>query len=126
MPCARKGGDAGEVFIEAIIAAAIVAAALGATCRVISDSAARDRGIEARRAAVMVAQSELADVGAEIPLRPGETAGLTGALAWRVTVSSYADATTAGPLLEVLVTVSPRTGGPALANLRTLRLGAGA
>ena len=120
------GGDAGEVFIEAIIASAIVAMALGATYRVIADSAARDRGLEARRAALMIAQSEMADVGAEIPLAPGQTSGVIGALVWRVTVSPYAEATAAGALWKVAVAVSPRSGGPALVTLQSLRLGAGA
>ncbi|HEY2179430.1 MAG TPA: hypothetical protein VGH15_12695 [Caulobacteraceae bacterium] len=116
------------MFVEAIIAAAIAAMALGSAFRVIVDSAARERGVEARLTAVQIAQSELADVGAEIPLTPGETDGVAGAMAWRVEVSPYVDVSepsSAGQLLQVAVTVRPRGGGAKLAELTTLRLASG-
>jgi hypothetical protein len=114
------------VFVESIIAAAIVAMALGGTFQVISDSAARDRAGEARRVALLTAQSEIAAVGSEIPLQPGQTAGLAGDLVWRVSVSPYADGvddSAAGGLWRVMVSVGPRDGGAELAHLETLRLG---
>lgn len=107
------------------MAAAIAAMALGATFRVIGDSAARERAVEARLAALQIAQSELADVGADIPLTPGDTEGVLGAMAWRVEVAPYADASqesAAGHLVQVTVTVRPRAGGANLAELTTLRL----
>lgn len=118
--------DAGSVFVESIIAAAIVAMALGATFQVIAQSARRGHAIEDRREALLVAQSELAAVGSEIPLTPGQSAGLAGDLEWRVDVSPYADAigaSAAGSLWRVEVSVSPRDGGESLARLTTLRLG---
>ena len=63
--------DSGSVFLDTMIAAAIVALTLGVMFRTISDSAARQRTIEARRSAYLVAQSELASVGSAIPLAPG-------------------------------------------------------
>jgi len=119
-------GDAGSVFVETIIAAAIVAMALGATLRVVADGASRDRGAEARRAALLVAQSELADVGSEIPVVAGESAGQSAGLSWRVDIAPYGagDAGNAvGGLYAVTVRVRDRSGGPALVTLRTLRLG---
>jgi Tfp pilus assembly protein PilV len=115
------------VFVEAIIAAAIVAMALGGTLTVIADNAARDRAAEARRGALLLAQSMLADVGAEIPLEPGQEAGVSGDLIWRVAISPYgfgggAANNPVGELLAVAVQVGPRAGGPALVTLRTLRL----
>lgn len=120
--------DAGSAFVESIVAAAIVAMALGATYRVIADSAGRDRAAEARRAALLVAQSELANVGVEIPLAPGDASGLSGDMAWRVAIAPYdenQDKNPAGELLYVAVSVAPRDGGPALVTLRSLRLGPG-
>jgi hypothetical protein len=118
--------DRGAVFVEAMIAAAIVAMALGSTFQVIADGAARDRRIEARRMALLVAQSEMADVGADIPLQVGETTGVSGRYAWRVDVSAYTAegaANSAGALLKVSVAVRPREGGPLLATISGLRLG---
>ena len=119
-------GERGSVFVESIIASAIVAMALGATFRVIADSSARDRGIEARRTALLVAQSELDAVGAEIPVAPGRTAGIAGDMVWRVEIAQYpngGDANPAGALFRVVVGVRPRSGGPELAVLQSLRLG---
>jgi general secretion pathway protein I len=122
----RAASDTGSVFVEAVIAAAIVAMALGATFRVIADTAQRGRAVDIRRAALLIAQSRMAAVGSEIPLRPGESAGLSGDMVWRVEVEPWSEAdgtSAAGPLLRVNVSVRPREGGAALAGLSTLRLG---
>ena len=122
----RSGSDAGSVFVESIIAAAIVAMALGATFQVIADGANRDQAVESRRAALLIAQSELAAVGSEIPLTSGQTAGLAGDMVWRVEVSPYADGvddSAAGALWRVAVSVQRRGGGADLAHLDSLRLG---
>lgn len=118
--------DGGGVFIEALVATAIVAMILAATFRVIADGAARERRIDARRVALLVAQSELAAVGADIPLIPGESSGLAGGFVWRVNVSSYdgaGAANDAGGLMKVHVSVRPRAGGADLVALDSLRLG---
>lgn len=123
---ALRKGENGSQFVDAIVAAAIVAMALGGLLRVVADGAARDHGVEARRSALLVAQSELADVGAEIPLTPGHSAGVSGDLVWRVDVSRYSGGTASNPvgaLMQVTVNVGPRGDGPALVTLRTLRLG---
>lgn len=122
----RSRDDAGSVFVEAVIAAAIVAIALGGTFRVIADSAARGRAVEARRVSLLLAQSEMALVGTVIPLVTGESAGLAGDLVWRVRISPYAEgdsADLAAILWRVDVSVRPRSGGAPLASLATLRLG---
>jgi type II secretory pathway pseudopilin PulG len=118
----------GSAFVESIVSAAIVALALGATYRVIADGAGRDKAAEARRAALLVAQSELADVGADIPLSAGDASGQSGDLAWRVAITAYnedEDKNPAGKLWDVAVSVGPLEGGPTLITLRSLRLGAG-
>ena len=123
-----RRADAGSAFVESIVAAAIVALALGTTYRVIGDGAARDRAAEARRSALLVAQSELAAVGADIPLTPGDVSGQSGDMAWRVEITPYAeseDKSPVGALLRVGVSVWPRNGGSALVSLQSLRLGSG-
>ena len=100
--------------------------ALGGAFRVIADSAVRDRAVESHRAALLVAQSELAAVGSEIPLRPGQSAGMAGDMVWRVEVSPYSDGiddSAVGVLWRVAVSVQPRAGGTDLAKLESLRLG---
>ena len=124
----NPGDDAGSAFVESIVAAAIVAMALGSTWRVVADGAARDRGAEARRAALLVAESELAAVGADIPLAPGDASGESGDMAWHVEIVPYdesADKNPVGDLLRVAVSVSPRSGGASLVTLQSLRLGSG-
>ena len=123
---APLGRDAGAIFVEAMIAAAIVALALAGTLKVIADSARRGQAVELRREALLVARSRLDAVGADIPLRAGDSAGAAGDLVWSVRVTaapeSVADSA-AGGLWRVAVSVRPRQGGPALASLATLRLG---
>jgi hypothetical protein len=122
----RPANDSGSVFVESIIAATIVAVALGATFQVIGDGANRDRAVQARRGALLVAQSRLAAVGSEIALRSARTDGQEGDLAWRVDVSPDSDgidASAGGALWRVIVSVRPRAGGGELVRLDTLRLG---
>lgn len=117
--------DAGAMFVESIIAAAIVTMALGTLFQVVMDSANRDRAIESRRTALLIAQSELADVGSEIPLQAGQSAGFSGNMAWRVEITPYSDgvdSSGAGELWRVAISVRPRNGGADIANLTTLRL----
>ncbi len=116
------------MFIEALVATAIVAVVLAATFHAIVDGAARERMTESRRLALLVAQSELASVGADIPLDPGENAGYAGDMVWRVDVSPYGEADApneAGALMKVRVAVRARTGGPDLMVLDSLRLARG-
>ncbi|MBV9994440.1 MAG: hypothetical protein JO127_04425 [Caulobacteraceae bacterium] len=118
--------DGGSLFVEAVIAAAIVALALAATFRAIAESADRGRRIETHREAALVAQSELASVGSDIPLQEGGTSGVAGDLVWRLEVSPYSDgvdASAVGALWRVTVAVRPRTGAADIVRLETLRLG---
>jgi hypothetical protein len=118
--------DAGEIFMESVIAAAVVALIMVAMFRVITDAAMHTRMNEQRRVALLVAKSELAEVGSEIPIASGANAGVSGDMAWSVQVSPYSDdsgASSVGNLWAVDVYVRPRAGGRPLVRLRTLRLG---
>jgi len=109
-----------------MIAAAIVALVLGTTFEVIADGARREKAAATDRLALLVAQSELDDVGVDIRLESGETSGAAGPFAWRVDVAPYAaegEPNSAGSLWKADVTVRRREGGPNLASLSTLRLG---
>ena len=116
--------DGGTVFIDTLVAAAIVALALGMLYRVVGASAHRSVALADRRMALLIAQSELANVGAEIAAAPGTTEGIQGPFAWRVEIApdpATSAASNTGRLMSVTVSVA-RRGEPALVSLRTLRL----
>jgi general secretion pathway protein I len=119
-------GDEGSVLIESMIAAAVVAIMLGGLYQTIGASAQRHRMIEARRAALMIAQSELASVGADIPVATGRTSGVSGGYIWEVETAPYGaggiTVSDAGRAALVTVSVSARDGGGPLATLRSVRL----
>lgn len=120
-----RAAEAGFTLMETLVAAAIIAAAMGMTYDVVSSSARTAREMQDRRQAVLVAQSLLAQVGATIALAPGASSGRDGALAWLVDIDADRDDQTAGgpPLLAVRVAVG-RIGEPRpLVALRTLKLG---
>jgi type II secretory pathway pseudopilin PulG len=117
--------DSGSMLVETLIAAAIVAAMTGAMFVSLAGSAERQRMVAQRRQALMVARSELALVGAEVPARPGRVTGLSGPYAWQIDISPYGgdlNPSQAGGLAAVTVTVRRDPHGAPLATLHTLRL----
>ena len=120
--------DSGSIFIDTMIAAAIVAVSLGAMCQVIANSAARHRMTESRRTALMIAQSELAAVGSAIPISVGQVSGAEGRYVWLIDIEPRDAGFTqskAGSLWTVSVVVRAQGEGE-LARLESLRLGPGA
>ena len=119
-----KRGEAGSVLIEAMVAAAIVALMLGAMYRSIADDARGERVLVQKRAALLIAQSELDAAGTVTPLAAGAIAGVEDNYVWRMDMEPYASAQgSAGKLWQVTVTVRPRDGSVSLVTLRTLALG---
>lgn len=125
-----RARDAGSVFMESLVASAIVAMILVASLHVVADGGAHAREVEDRRMALLVARSELAAVGADIPLEAGENDGVSGGMLWSVRTDPYDDlsgsgtlASSAGRLWRVRVAVRPRGSRRDLAVLDTLRLG---
>ncbi|MDR3509125.1 MAG: hypothetical protein P4L64_14625 [Caulobacteraceae bacterium] len=118
-------GERGSVFIETLVATAIVALVLAAACQTVADSIARHQTMEARRYALMVARSQLAAVGSAIPLETGTTEGRDGDDIWRVDMGpcgSESAASTAGRLYCIAVSVRSAQGGAALVTLNSRRL----
>jgi hypothetical protein len=121
--------DSGSVFIESMVAAAIVALSLATMYRVIEDGAMRNRTVNEKQNALLIAQSELAAVGSAIPLATGMTGGTEGPYAWRIDISpsdAESPASSAGPLWQVTVSVRPLDGGNAIITLNSLALAPGA
>jgi hypothetical protein len=128
--------ERGSVLIEAMCGAAIIAMTLIAMYTSIVTTAAHNRMAEARRVAMMIAQSELAAVGPLIPSAPGTTEGTNGDFYWRVDIAPYnmgggppqpalgQAPNQTGQLCLVTVTVADQKRAP-LAVLTTLTLAHG-
>ena len=105
-------GEQGHVFVEALIAAAIVSMMVGAMFHSVQGIASRARAVDERRQALLIAQSELAAAGVSLN---GSASGAEGAFGWRVETAPYQQG------LE-RVTVRVGKAGRTLISLSTLRL----
>jgi type II secretory pathway pseudopilin PulG len=115
--------QSGSVLVEAMVAVAVIAMMLAVTYRSVGESVLRARAAEASRTAGLIAQSRLAMVGAEIPLTPGDTAGVDGDFTWRVLIEAAPqDPSAMGQLLSVTASVRRRARGADLAVLHSQRL----
>ncbi len=120
-----KSDERGSLFLEALIAAAIIAMVLAGAYQAVGAAAARQHQLEARRAAYLIAQSQLASVGGDLAVQPGSAGGVDGDYVWRIDITPYRDAlaqSAAGELYQVRVGVRPRGAGADLAVLTSLRL----
>ena len=90
----RIRSDRGFTLVEVVVAIAILALMAGIIFRVNSDSIRNIHRAEVLANASALAQSLIAKVGTEIPLREGEARGQSGTgLQWRVQMKRYGDAT---------------------------------
>ncbi len=88
-----RGDEAGFTLVEIVAALAILALSLSALLGVLSDGIGRAGQAEAYAEAGSLAQSLLARVGTEIPIREGITTGeLAGGYRWRLQMEPYGDA----------------------------------
>jgi hypothetical protein len=113
-------------LVEALVSAAIVSAVLGVTFEAVSGAEFRRAEVERRRTALLIARSEMAAVGAEIPVVSGETNGVEGDFTWRVRIDPAEGGQTAigqvGPPELVTVSVRAARGGRDLVVLKSLKL----
>jgi general secretion pathway protein I len=114
--------ERGSIFLETIVACAIVAMILGVTLDSIGAGARRTARLAAASGALAVAQSRLAETGIVTPLVPGETRGGEGAYRWRIDVRPFGVPGPAGTPYQVTVAVGV-AGIPGLTTLQTIRLG---
>lgn len=115
----------GFALVETLIAAAMIAGMLGVVFQVIQTGARQSREVENRRVAILVAQSQMASIGAAQNSSFGETRGISRGVHWRIAIKPYrALGASAVNLEEVTVT----TGIPAenkprdMFILRTIRV----
>jgi type II secretory pathway pseudopilin PulG len=115
--------DSGSALIEVLVGLAIVALSLGVLFEVVGNGAVRAHQAENKRAALVLAQSELAAAGFAYPLNGGPVNGVEGPYSWWIDAAPYGrDKSNAGQLWRVTVQVGLQSGGPILVQLRSLRL----
>lgn len=113
----------GFALVEAVIALAIVAAMLGITFQTIARAQRTAADTEARRFAMLEARSILAQVGATIPLVPGNAQGVSGPWVWHVEIAADAGEHPQHDVPIDRVAISVEDGASRkLAHLETLRL----
>jgi len=124
----RPNGEAGFTLPEIIAALLILALSLGGIFGVLSDGLRRTGQAEAMAEAGALAQSLLARVGSELPIRPGNATGDFGnGYRWRVDIAPYGGTADARAWPVAAYTISAEvagTNGKPQVRLSTLRLGA--
>jgi general secretion pathway protein I len=90
----RPGGEAGFTVVEVVVALTIVALAFSVLLNVMSNSIRQTGQAETVAEAGSLAQSLLAKIGTELPLRDGQITGDSDrGFRWRVQIDPYGDGT---------------------------------
>lgn len=120
----HRGGrkEQGFTLPEALVASAIVAAMLGVTLNVVQNNARAARINEERRAALLVAQSQLAVAEVAVPGRFAVREGRSGMIDWRLRIEPYRSAFASPALDQITVSAGSGPSGQPLVELTTLRV----
>lgn len=118
----HRHGERGFTLPEALVASAIVAAMLGVTLGVVQNNARAARINEERRAALLVAQSQLAVAEVAVPGRFAQREGTSGAIRWAIRIEPYRGALASPALDRITVTAGEGPSGKPLVELSTLRV----
>ena len=109
------------MLVEAIVAVAIMATVSAVACRAVGDGAHRAAAVDRARLARLEARSRLDEVGADIALAPGVSAGRDAGFDWRVEITAAeGSAAENGRLMDVTVDVSQ--DGRRAFSLHSMRL----
>jgi prepilin-type N-terminal cleavage/methylation domain-containing protein len=119
--------DSGFALIEVLVALAILSLSLTVLFQIVTDTARRMGLVETRRAAQLVAQSELAAAGTAYPIGGSSVSGIQGPFTWWMQAAPYGERgqSVAGALWSVTVGVRLRSGGPVIVSMRSLRFAHG-
>jgi len=122
----RRPSDLGFTLIEVLVALVIFALLFGALAQIFQTGLRQTANAAAASTATMVARSQLARVGVELPLATGEMEGETAeGLRWRTVIQVSEPPSEEQSFVPYLVEVTVAWGeGPAeQITLTTLRLG---
>lgn len=117
--------EEGFAAMEAVVAAAIVAMATGMMFQVVADGARRSSTLAEDRAALLVAQSHLAEAGNGTLRGNGVASGIDGGFVWTTRIVPFRAASgssVAGDLVQVVVAVRRHDAANDAVVLRSLRL----
>ncbi len=114
--------ERGFTLPEALVASAIVAAMLGVTLEVVQNNARAARINEERRAALLVAQSQLAAAQVAVPGPIATREGKSGAIGWSLRIEPYRGPLASPALDRITVTAGQGPSGEPLVELSTLRV----
>jgi general secretion pathway protein I len=116
--------EGGFTLVEVLVALAIVAVAFAVSLGILSGGLTRLDHDHNVQHALLVAQSELARVGQDIPVADRQIDGESAdGFAWRIAITSYAAAAGGLAAHDVVITVGWREGWrPREVRLETVRL----
>ena len=118
----HRASERGFTLPEALVASAIVAAMLGVTLNVVQNNARTARINEERRAALLVAQSQIAIAEVAVPGRFETREGRSGTIGWALRIEPYRSALASPALDRITVSAGQGSSGQPLVELTTLRV----
>lgn len=122
----KRTCKSGFTLLEVLIALTILAVSVGVLFTSFSVTASGTQVAHRDMGAASLAQSLLARIGADIPIRPGKLTGSAGDLNWEIDIAPYGgQADTSGSLLaafEVALRISRMGESADALTLKTLRL----
>ena len=122
----ERGSTAGFTLLEILVALVIFALAFGVLAQIIQTGLRQSGGARSITAATLLAQSELARVGVEVPLRAGPAEGETeSGMRWHTEIEQIEQPNEQQSLAtyQVQVTVTWGPGPAEQLTLTTLRAG---
>jgi hypothetical protein len=123
--CQRRSADSGTIILETMIAAAVIAAILGAYFMTLTQSARQVGIAEQRRIEYRIAQSQMVAANIDQRLVTGTVSGVRQGYGWRTTVTplpGIRQESAAGRLVSVAVTVWPQNNPASRVTLESVRL----
>ncbi len=117
--------DAGFTLLEVLVALTVLAISLATLFDIFSGTIRRQSGLQDERAAILLVQSKLDEVGVTLPIADGVTEGaFENGFGWRLQIEAYpaAPASLAAAKLATLTVFWPRPTGPRSLSVKTIKV----
>jgi len=125
-PARRLALPAGFTLLEVLVALVCFAMVFGILAQIMRTGMRQSASAETSIMAGLVARSQLARVGAELPLEPGETEGEVDGMRWRTTIQLTEGGAEDVDISAYRIDVTVAWGAPEddrAVTLTTLRIG---